>query len=568
MLSYKELVSRCKGDKLGWCVDLKQRHSASEVIIETCHTILPVITKNLNAIHGVNYSQRYWHILLGPWLYHFCCIVYDRKRLLAYSTEDDILKVDSRIVPRDSYESTQLSDNSDFNQQLLSDILLGCDSIDDCSFNSIEPCNNYKFDYSYLKAFAFNYISGLLTTNKSITVSLTAMPLMFQFKVFYYFSGIRPLKALRDDYKLYSCSITLPMRLKLRAKPTEDRFLNLIQSLLPYYIPICFVEGYETLNQLGKRYISKPRAILSTTETYYGYESYKHWLAKCSEAGTIILNLQHGGNYGLSWTSGKSFIERAPSDVFYSWGWKHPTYRLDGSEVEPMPILKHFYGDERNAALQNDSQRIVFASTSMRTYLREFGGVPDDPYNRDRYLFNQFSFYEQLPQNLKESFYIRVGELKKSNYMKNYKEAWKEKYPSVLFDNRDINFRTSVRQCKLFIVDHLSTTWLEALIIGVPTIIFIDKDQYDFTAEFQEVISMLHSVSILHYSTESAAKEVSAINYDVSAWWRDRHRANILQKALNKIVVKSEHLAFDWSKELKKVSKKKCYPTARNSLFQ
>jgi putative transferase (TIGR04331 family) len=169
-------------------------------------------------------------------------------------------------------------------------------------------------------------------------------------------------------------------------------------------------------------------------------------------------------------------------------------------------------------------------------------------------LSDQFSFYEQLPQNVRESLYIRVGESKKSNDSKLYKESWRKKYPSVLFDDRNVNFRTSLRHSKLFIVDHLSTTWLESLVIGVPTIIFIDKDDYDFTAEFNEIISMLHSVSIIHYSIESVVKEISAINYDVSSWWRDERRSDMLEKVLSKIAKKSEYLAYDWSEELKKVS--------------
>ena len=556
MLSYKKLVARCKEDKLGWCVDLKQRHQATEVIIDTCLALLPVVTKNLNTIHGVNYSQRYWHILLGPWLYHFCCIVYDRKCLLSYRTEDDVPEVGSRIVPRDSYESIQLSVNPDFNQQLLSDILLGCNAIDENSFTNTEPDYDYKFDYAHLKAIIFNYISGALTTNKSITVSFTAMPLIFQLRVFRYFSGIRPIKPLHDNYQLFSSSINVPMRLKLRVKPVEEQFLNLVNSLLPYYIPVCFVEGYKTLNRLGERYISKPAAMLSTTEIYYRYESYKHWVAKCSEDGTKVLNLQHGGTYGLSWRSGDNFIERAPSDAFYSWGWKHPTYRLDDSQIKPMPVLPQFFGHEREVELHNDSQRILFASNSMRTILREFGGIPDDPYNRDRYLSNQLSFYGQLPQEVRESLYIRVGELTKSNRTTIYKESWQKKYPSVLFDDRSVNFITSLRNSKLFIVDHLSTTWLESLMIGVPTIIFVDKDDYDFTDEFKEIISMLHSVSIFHYSIEAAAKEVCSINCDVSSWWRDERRSDMLENVLGKIAKKSECLAYDWSEELKRVSKK------------
>ena len=139
---------------------------------------------------------------MGAWLYHFCCIVYDRKCLLAYSTEDDVPEVGSRIVPRDSYESIQLSVNPDFNQQLLSDILLGCNAIDEHSFMSTEADNDYKFDYAHLKAIIFNYFSGALTTNKSIAISFTAMPLAFQCRIFRHFPGIRPIKALHDNYKL------------------------------------------------------------------------------------------------------------------------------------------------------------------------------------------------------------------------------------------------------------------------------------------------------------------------------------------------------------------------------
>ena len=55
---------------------------------------------------------------------------------------------------------------------------------------------------------------------------------------------------------------------------------------------------------------------------------------------------------------------------------------------------------------------------------------------------------------------------------------------------------------------------------------------------------------------ESAVKELSAINNDVSSWWKDEHRSTILEKVLSKIAKKSERLAYDWSKELKRVARK------------
>ena len=36
---------------------------------------------SLNQFHKVNYSTRYWKILIGPWLFHFIQILFDRWHL-------------------------------------------------------------------------------------------------------------------------------------------------------------------------------------------------------------------------------------------------------------------------------------------------------------------------------------------------------------------------------------------------------------------------------------------------------------------------------------------------------
>ena len=103
-------------------------------------------------------------------------------------------------------------------------------------------------------------------------------------------------------------------------------------------------------------------------------------------------------------------------------------------------------------------------------------------------------------------------------------------------------------------MDHISTTWIESLLIGVPTIILIDKGNYDFSVEFEEIFEMLHSVSLVHFSIESAAKMVNAINHDVISWWEEKQRSDTIKKVLNRIAIKSEDVIRDWSEELKKIS--------------
>ncbi|SVD75286.1 uncharacterized protein METZ01_LOCUS428140, partial [marine metagenome] len=41
-------------------------------------SFLTAISKKMNEIHGVDRSNRYWRIIIGPWLYHFIQIFYDR----------------------------------------------------------------------------------------------------------------------------------------------------------------------------------------------------------------------------------------------------------------------------------------------------------------------------------------------------------------------------------------------------------------------------------------------------------------------------------------------------------
>ena len=40
------------------------------------------LTKNLNKIHNVNFSNKYWYKILGYWLTHFVSAFFDRYQML------------------------------------------------------------------------------------------------------------------------------------------------------------------------------------------------------------------------------------------------------------------------------------------------------------------------------------------------------------------------------------------------------------------------------------------------------------------------------------------------------
>jgi putative transferase (TIGR04331 family) len=45
---------------------------------------LSVLTKELNLYHKVKYPERFWKILIGPWLHKFIHIIFDKYQILSY----------------------------------------------------------------------------------------------------------------------------------------------------------------------------------------------------------------------------------------------------------------------------------------------------------------------------------------------------------------------------------------------------------------------------------------------------------------------------------------------------
>src|SRR4030067_1203870 len=44
------------------------RHASHKIVSDIYEFILPLLGHALNSIHGKSYNDRYWRILIGPWL--------------------------------------------------------------------------------------------------------------------------------------------------------------------------------------------------------------------------------------------------------------------------------------------------------------------------------------------------------------------------------------------------------------------------------------------------------------------------------------------------------------------
>ena len=95
--------------------------------------ILFELSNKLNQTHQVNYSLRYWRILIGPWLGCFTQILFDRWFMLNTALDDNqkylcyiIKREPLSLVPNDMSHFQQWSITDDWNEAIYGQLIELC----------------------------------------------------------------------------------------------------------------------------------------------------------------------------------------------------------------------------------------------------------------------------------------------------------------------------------------------------------------------------------------------------------------------------------------------------------
>ena len=102
---------------------------AYDYLNEVYERALTCLTGTMNDIHRTRHSERYWRILLGPWLLHYLQVLYDRYISLveAFKKYPDLttmgLSKECFVTPRDTRECIDLLLEDHYNLQIITRIL-------------------------------------------------------------------------------------------------------------------------------------------------------------------------------------------------------------------------------------------------------------------------------------------------------------------------------------------------------------------------------------------------------------------------------------------------------------
>lgn len=525
---------------------------------------LSLLAQALNDVHGRRHNLRYWRIVLGPWLNRYLHAVYDRYRLIrrALDVEPDLTTIGLEercfVTPRNTDEFTRLILDDPYNLQLCTKIMtvLGLNfprKETRVSLTPPAPLPQSDGDRNpplkaRLKRMAKDWYQATLEATQR------DRPLIL--KSSYFTRRVQILLSIKtlgrawinETPPMPDAPATAPLDRKLRRGLYEasvgDEFERVLSQLLPEDIPRYFIEEYAHVEAYARAHYPAPPIAIFSANAWYFDEAFQHWAGNCAEKGTQLLGTQHGGYYGTQRYMIHETHELGITDRYYTWGWERSETR---TEVVPQPASKLL---GRKPLPADGRTGLLFILTSAPRFLLEF---PDSPGQYHDYLHLQRLFVESLEPRLLDEMRVRPHI---SDYGWDVAQRWHDQFPRVALETWDKSFWESLVDCRLFVTDHISTTYLEAIAANKPTILFWKPDAAvnSIHPDAQSYFDDLRAVGILHDSPQAAAKAVERAYWDVEAWWNEPRRQLAIDRFRQRFARTSSNALALWTEEFIRIA--------------
>lgn len=494
-------------DKLKFNKDFDYLNSFYEQVLEE-------FTVFLNQYHNINKPKIYWRIIIGYWLGYAIQVLFDRYENLKNLkdlcfTSAFLNEEESFIVPTNTENFAKLVTEDRWNSHLYYMILnrinnnfkinlINKNKTDFIKQNTIK--NSFKKlllkKYQFLLKY-FNHSKSPLIITSYLT-KIEEFLLNFKFGCLPYFTNPFDESVIEPNMNI--------RKFKLNFK-CENEFEELTHYLLPKLIPTSFLEGYSALASSFNNFSwpSNPKFIY-TSNSFFFDEKFKFYCAENKSKGVKLFIGQHGGSYGIA---KKSFSEKhqlSISDYFFSWGWTSIEYE---NKIIKLGVSTKFKNFKRKPS------KILMVTTALPRYSYHlFSSSKSSQFLN--YTNDQFNFIKSLESSLKNEIIVR---LIKKDYGWEQSSRYLDEFPNLIIDKGEENISKLFSITKLYIGTYNATSFLEALFLNIPSVIYWDLNQWEIRDDAKVYFENLKKVKVFHDNPFSAANHVNEIYNNVDEWW-------------------------------------------------
>ena len=535
-------------------------HFVSRKLEMVCEFYIHRLALRQNARHGRSYSNRYWRILLMPWLANLVMCAFERflrirnriKSVVPYLVF--LAPCDETLFSITTHHFNQMLIDNPLNRLMFSRFIRafqprgwvmreGAPAPEDLYFSS-----TLSFNASTTENYAlFKKVQRKMEVYRWASILFSNLG----FVQFHKVHGLSPLDAV---------SISLRMLFQSRRRWNESAksfrktaqagaghhtwedvvrelqtiqnitakeakvFLSVLDEFVSETMPNIFTEHF-----LGneKKALLKVKATAPWTDTIaYGHlgndDQSNFYVAALLEKRPVKLVInQHGGNYGIIGSAPWHHLtEYETADRFISWGWK----RQSDYRVNAVPAASPFLSKMRRSKKRDTT--IILVSSELTAHLKWLAAdcLPEDI---PHYMREKASFIEHLEDAPRSVLSYRPYMRRRNNH---YDEAYIEtRYPDVkilrgkLARYMPSRLSPSLARCGVCVLDRPGTTAAFTMAAGIPTLFFGHPNAWRVSIHAKPYFRKLSSVSVHHSSGEGAAKHLNAIWPDIDSWWEEKN---------------------------------------------
>ncbi len=524
--------------------------------------LLPKIAKWLNSVHSVDYSIKYWEIVLGSFLLMHILIIYDRfyhlKRAYTLNPEFNTigLHTNSFVTPIDSHEYHGLIHQDHWNLQVFTQLIslnfkkpISFFSYDsDIKKNRIEKLKN-RNSYRFFTRIRINFAWMIAKLRGHKTVSLMSAFIQKKHLFFFMLSSrfkillLEPRKVATDDYfKLLDVSPDHSLRSQLTKISVADELSKSILALLAVNMPMSFIENYNAMCVISqKHYPYFVKAVYGAGG--FTPDSVKLWTAKNQEKGLLRIGSQHGRCYDLLKSSPNQFLEHKTSDFYVEFG-----SQSNGKVIAaPVPFLCEIKDKKiKNCSYSVSKERIIWVTTEFGRY-PTLGTPINYNYYRKLYCDWQVNVLSSLSKEIFSSLTMRFRH-------SDFSDDWRmisDQFPALDFHkpNSKDSFLDHIYTARLLLFDNLNTTYLYGLGLNVPSILFWDERIYELSDQARPYFNVLSEAGIYHNNWKSAVDFINTVGKDPLSWWYSATVQNARKHYCDRYLQYSK----SWKKEWKRI---------------
>ena len=558
-------------------------HFVSRRLEKVCEFCLARLITRQNQRHGRSYSNRYWRILLMPWLVNLVMCAFERFLRVRNRVRGGTPYI-AYLAPRD--ESFSSTTTHHFNQMMIDDPLNrlifsrfirafkpqdwlmreGAPAPGDLYFtsgnsSSASSMENYAvFKKVQRKMEVFRW-AGILASNLGNVQ-------------FHKVHGLSPLDAFcisfrklfrsRNRWKEAAGSFQKTPEAENTLLTREDVvgelqsvqnitakeagiFLCVLDELVSETTPTIFTDHFLD-NE--KKALLKVKATAPWTDTIvYGHlgndDQSNFYVASLLEKRSVRLVInQHGGNYGI--------IESAPwhhlaeyetADRFISWGWR----RQSDYPFNAVPASSPFLSKMKRSRKRGAS--IILVSSELTPYLKWLAAdcLPEDI---PQYMREKARFIEHLDDAPRAALWYRPYTRRWNNrYDKAYIET---RYPPIntlhgkLARYMPSRLSSALAGCSVCVLDRPGTTAAFTMAAGIPTLFFGNQNAWRVSGHAKPYFRKLASVSVHHSSGEGAASHLNRIWPDVDSWWEDKRTRKAVTEFARRYYRSNKNWRSEW----------------------